>query len=125
MLRDDVVHLPWYRIVDIRTAVRFRRHWPPRQPASSYGHRFLPGSIVFPISSTLASKLRTHAKLIRTLTCYPCLLTAMHTHWFNHAFQIKHHHGLNSSSVTTTLAASRRNSSYTDFHTYWWAKRPI
>jgi hypothetical protein len=64
-------------------------------------------------------------KLTCTLTRYRCLLTATRTHWFNHAFQIKHHHGLNSSSVTTTLAASRPDSSYTDFHPYWWAKRPI
>jgi len=26
-----------------------------------------------------------------------------HTYRLNHAFQIKHHHGLNSSSVTTTF----------------------
>src|SRR5205807_2217428 len=32
--------------------------------------------------------------------------SATHTHRFNHAFQIKHHHGLNSSSVTTTLPLS-------------------
>jgi len=33
-------------------------------------------------------------------------MQAAHTYRLNHAFQIKHHHGLNSSSVTTTTAAS-------------------
>jgi hypothetical protein len=47
--------------------------------------------------------------LTRTLTCYPCRQTATHTHQFHHAFQIKHHHGLNPSSVTTTLTALRRD----------------
>jgi hypothetical protein len=30
-------------------------------------------------------------------------LQPAHTHRLNHAFRIKHHHGLNSSSVTTTF----------------------
>jgi hypothetical protein len=54
-------------------------------------------------------------KLTCTLTRYHCLLKATRTDWFNHTFQIKHHHGLNSSSVTTTLAASHGIPSYTDF----------
>jgi len=34
------------------------------------------------------------------------LASATHTYWLNHAFQIKHHHGLSSSSVTTTFPLS-------------------
>src|SRR5919202_1174130 len=60
--------------------------------------------------------------LTRTLPCYPCRPTAMHTHRFHPAFQIKHHHGLYSSSVTTTLTALRRDLWYTDFHPDWWAE---
>lgn len=33
----------------------------------------------------------------------PLDLQSAHTHRLNHAFQIKHHHGLSSSSVTTTF----------------------
>src|SRR5919202_724994 len=60
--------------------------------------------------------------LTRTLPCYPCRPTAMRTHRFHPAFQIKHHHGLYSSSVTTTLTALRRDLWYTDFHPDWWAE---
>jgi hypothetical protein len=43
---------------------------------------------------------------------HPLVLSASiqpaHTYQLNHAFQIKHHHGLNSSSVTTIITASRQ-----------------
>jgi hypothetical protein len=36
----------------------------------------------------------------------PLPMQPVHTYQLNHAFRIKHHHGLNSSSVTTTTTAS-------------------
>ena len=55
---------------------------------------------------SLWRKRRTHARTYTHPHVLSLSTTATHTHWFNHAFQIKHHHGLNSSSVTTTLPLS-------------------
>ena len=120
---NSAVHPLSYRTAGTRTVILFRRHLPRQLPTLSCEHRCPPRNRLRPSFHLLGMEAENARNSSNAPSRAATAVQSAHTYRLNHAFWIKHHHGLNSSSVTTTSYRSKPGRHHTvarvHFHCYW------